>query len=281
VVVPIGPRCQESFINDTLDSIEHFCPDRSIILVDDSGTGMGHRVAAGREARVLSVSKMGLGGGLYGSLSAGFRAALDEPFDILLRIDTDGLVASGSFLEQCSEFFKEHPRVGALGSYRRGFLGTKRDISQPRKQLLWEMSGGALKSPRLALHLARLVFRAVPNGYRLGESVMGGVTVYSREAVEVLARGGALEDLTVVRSRLQEDHLFALWLHALRMGLADFGSAEDNLPFAAKHRGLPAHPNSLLAQGKSLVHSTKYFGDLSEAEIRKVFSDDRSSGRVA
>jgi hypothetical protein len=275
VVVPVGPTCKENFVNDTLDSVEFYCPNRSVYIVDDSGTGMGSKVALGRRATVINVSGMGLAGGLYGSLSAGFAEALKNPFDILLRLDTDALVANDRFLTQSSEYFQAHPEIGALGSYRFGYSGSIRSYSQPRKRLLWEMSAGVAKSPRLAAHLASLTAKAIKNGYKLGESIMGGVTVYSHRAVAALAAAGALDDKLVVSSALQEDHIFALWLKSLGLGLADFGRHDNDLPFAAKHKGLPDSPVSIIGREKSLVHSTKYFEDLDESEIRAIFAAER------
>jgi len=275
VVVPVGPTCKAPFVNDTIDSVEFYIPDRSVYLIDDSGKGTGKSVAAGRDVTVVDVNGMGLAGGLYGSLSTGFKEALKKPFDILLRLDTDALVASDRFLEETTDYFAKNPRVGALGSYRFGYLGTKRSYVQPRKRLLWEMSGGLIKSPKLAIHLQSLTMRALAHGYTLGESIMGGVTVYSRAAVEALETSGALDDDVVVSSALQEDHLFALWLRSINLELADFGSINDDLPFAVKHKGLADSPESIIRLHKSLVHSTKYFENLDEADIREVFSAHR------
>jgi len=277
VVVPVGPTCKGPFVNDTLDSVEFYIPERSVYVIDDSGKGTGKSVATGREATVVDVNGMGLAGGLYGSLSTGFKEALKKPFDILLRLDTDALVANDRFIGDATEYFAANPRVGALGSYRFGYLGTRRSHAQPRKRLLWEMSGGLITSPRLALHLQSLTVRALVHGYTLGESIMGGVTVYSRAAVEALEASGALDDDLVVSSALQEDHLFALWLRSLNFELADFGSVHDDLPFAVKHKGLAVSPESIIGRQKSLVHSTKYFENMDEAEIREIFSAHRGS----
>jgi len=275
VVVPIGPNCRPEFVLDTLDSVDFYCPDRNLILVDDSRKGTGGLVAKGRGAEVIVVSEMGLAGGLFGSLALGFEAALRSPFDVLVRLDTDALITDGRFAPEAAAFFTANPNVGSLGSYKFGYSGTRRSLTQPRRRLLWEMTGGALSNPRLAAHLASLTVSALRNGYKLGESIMGGVALYSRTAVERLSEAGALQDSRVTQSNLQEDHLFALWLAALNLHLADFGTDHDELPMGAKHVGLPAHPSHLIEKRKALVHSTRRFGDLDESAIRSLFREDR------
>ena len=275
VVVPIGPNCRPDFVNDTLDSVDFFCPDRLLVLVDDSKKGTGELVAKEHEATVIVVSEMGLAGGLFGSLSLGFQEALKTDFDVLVRLDTDALVTDGRFATEAASFFEKNPKVGSLGSYKYGYSGSLRSVKQPRKRLLWEMSGGAFRNPRLAVHLGSLTLRALRHGYRPGESIMGGVALYSRAAVEKLASAGALRDALVTESALQEDHLFALWLGSLGLRLADFGGDKDELPMGAKHKGLPAHPTRLLEKRKALVHSTRGFEDLDESEIRELFREDR------
>jgi hypothetical protein len=246
-----------------------------LILVDDSKKGTGELVAKNHEATVIVVSEMGLAGGLFGSLSLGFQEALQGDFDVLVRLDTDALVTDGRFANEAGSYFKENPMVGSLGSYKYGYSGTLRSATQPRKRLLWEMSGGAFRNPRLAAHLASLTLRALKNGYRPGESIMGGVALYSRSAVEALASAGALRDALITESALQEDHLFALWLGSLGFSLADFGSDKDDLPMGVRHKGLPAHPNRLLEKRKALVHSTRKFEELDEDDVRKLFREDR------
>jgi hypothetical protein len=275
VVVPIGPNCRPDFVRDTLDSVDFFCPDRRLVLVDDSKKGIGELVAKGHDATIIVVSDMGLAGGLFGSLSLGFQEALKSDFDVLVRLDTDALVTDGRFANEAASYFERNPKVGSLGSYKYGYSGTLRSAAQPRKRLLWEMSGGAFRNPRLAAHLVSLTLRALKNGYRPGESIMGGVALYSRGAIEALASAGALRDSLITESALQEDHLFALWLGSLGFGLADFGGDNDELPMGVKHKGLPAHPSRLLEKRKALVHSTRRFEDLDEGDLRRLFREDR------
>jgi hypothetical protein len=45
---------------------------------------------------------------------------------------------------------------------------------------------------------------------------------------------------------------------------------------AMRWRGLPAHPDELLAKGKLLTHSVRFWGDLREPEIRGIFRAARA-----
>jgi hypothetical protein len=276
VVVPVGPNCRVEFVRDTLDSIDYFVDGRTLIVMDDSGSGTAAKAVGVREATVLPASTSGLRGGLYGSLAAGFNAALASDFEILLRIDTDGLVAGADFAEDASRIFSSETKTGALGSYTTGYDGGRRSFTSPRNRLAWELTVGVFRDTRLALRLWSLFLRAIRRGYVPGEHVMGGVVVYSHAAVKALKEAGALDDHVVARSKLQEDHLFGLYLRSLGFTLANFGQRGDSLPMGVKHRGLPAAPDELIAGGKSLIHSTKFFGDMDEAGIRASFAAARS-----
>jgi hypothetical protein len=277
VVIPIGPNCKPENVRDTIASVDFYAPDRTLILVDDSGKKTGDAMLEFTDARVIEVKSMGLAGGLYASLAQGFEASLNSDWDVLLRLDTDALVADGRFLTESKAYFSDHPRIGSLGSYTTSYQGQLRSRVQPRKHLLWEASGGVARNPALTKHLIPLVTKAKRNGYKLGESVLGGVALYSREAVVALHQAGALSDRVLPQSRLQEDHLYAIWLAALGFGLADFGTGNDNGPMGVKHLGLPAHPDELIEKRKALIHSTKYFADLDETGVRSLFRSNRLS----
>lgn len=273
-VIPIGPSCLPEFVADTVDSIRAFTPaETRLILVDDSGKGTAAQITNERCAIVGAVAH-GSFGALYLNLCAGFRAALSEPFDVLLRIDTDALVAA-EFAEVVHAYFVRHPEVGSLGSYRTAWNSQPRSFSWARRQLLCAMTLNVPIRPQTAVAAASITMRAKRHGYTLGESIMGGVAAYSYDAVASLDRAGLLPRPALARTGLQEDHIFGLSLRSIGFGLADFGTGDDDLPFGVKHVGLPTHPDELLAKGKALIHSTKRYQDLDQGQIRTIFAAAR------
>lgn len=274
VVIPIGPNCRPEFVSDTIASVNYFIPGRRLLLVDDSGRSTAYAVSHNVDAEVIEVASNGLAGGLFATLGVGFSSALTEPFDVLLRLDTDALVTAAAFADQAATVFAGAPAVATLGSHRLSYRGDNRAFGLVRNKLIREAYLGYNDLP-LARRLRQLIRQARRNGYELGESVMGGAAVYSRAGIESLHGHGFLTDPVLSRSTLQEDHLFALALYSLGFAIQDFGTAHDSLPMGVKHRGLPASPLDLMTKGKSLVHSTKFFEDMDEAIIREQFRTGR------
>jgi hypothetical protein len=276
VVVPIGPRCRPEFVADTLESVDHYSvPDRRLILLDDSGRGTGCAFVDRPLTEVIAMPSHGLVGGLYLSLSAGFAAALREPFDVLLRLDTDGLVAHSGYEVRAARYFDEHPRTACLGSYRTSYDGATRSFAPPRRQLRRFVVRAAVRRPSDAARVLWLVGRALRHGYDPGESVLGGVCLYSQAGLAALSRAGLLGDQVLARTGLEEDHLFGLCLRSLGFELAGFGNRDDDLPMGVRWIGLPASPEELIAKRKALIHSARSWNDLDEAAIREVFARRR------
>ena len=273
-VIPVGPNCKPEFVTDTLESIRAYTPKATrVIIVDDSGKGTAAQVADDR-CMIVDTVAHGTLGALYLNLCEGFRAALSEPFDVLLRIDTDALVAA-EFAEVVHAYFVKRPEIGSLGSYRFAWNNERRSFYWAALRLLRSMTLYAPIYPQTAVAAASTTVRAKRHGYHLGESVMGGVAVYSHRAVTALDDAGLLPCRALAGTALQEDHIFGLALRSIGFGLADFGTGQDDLPFGVKHVGLPAHPDVLLAKGKALIHSTKRYEDLNEQQIRAIFATAR------
>jgi O-methyltransferase len=278
VVMPVGPKCNPRFIDDTLASIEYYAqPGWRLILLDDSRrTGLCRSLRGSADATIIQARAGGVRGGLYLNLSDGFLSALEQPFDILLRIDTDGLVIGGGFEEASASFFRTHPLVGCLGRHDRNYDGTPYDRSWGREQIRRHLTVGWRRTPATSAMLARLVVRATLHGYRPGECVLGGVCIYSRSAIEKLRDHDLLADSRLGRASLEEDHLFGLALRACGMRLSDFGSASDTLPIGGQHSGLGASPSALVEAKKALIHSTRFWNQMDETSIRADFARRRS-----
>jgi hypothetical protein len=280
VVLPVGPSHEERFVRDTIDSVSQFLPTSRLIVLDDSGANMGRRLAPA-EATVITTPDgyQGLEGQLYRRLSLGYREALRQAFDVLLRLDTDAVLLGGTFAEQAKRVFTENPRIGALGGYRTNYDGTPRSYAWPAWRIRRMLTAEAIRDPRRALRIGQLVVRAHRyGGYVRGEFVQGGAMIYAPAAIRALEEADLLDDRRLARSGMQEDHIFGLCLRSLGFEMLEFGTADDNLPCATTWKGLPASPEELVAAGKEIIHSTKFYGDREESEIREVFRNARNAG---
>jgi hypothetical protein len=271
VIVPIGPYCNESFVRDTLDSIIAFCPEPRIILVDDSEGPLVSLLATEYDAERIKAPAHGTKGALYLNLSRAFATALREPFPFLLRLDTDARLLNSGFLQKTNDVLRKNPNIGCLGSYRWGYDGAARSRKWQRNRLLARGLASVLLSPHSSYTIWNTILRAKRHGYLLGESVLGGACIYSYRALALLEANKMLSNPALAWTQLEEDHIFSLCIRAVGMELYDFCGDSEEFPFGVKHRGLPASPSELVLRGKSIVHSTKFFGQLTESDIRSEF----------
>jgi hypothetical protein len=271
-VVPVGPFCRAEFVADTIESIQHYAPRARVILVDDSRRGLCDQLAEQYQLTVRAARAPGVLGGLYLNLSEGFVEALTQPFRILVRLDTDALIAGSDFESKAVAAFDSDPHLGSLGSFRIDFSGQGvRNARWAKSRFFIYFALRAWGHPRSARVVVSLIRRARKRGYKLGGSIMGGAAVYRYEAVEALKEANLLGRSELAGIGVHEDHIFGLCLFATGFTLGEFGNRFDNLPMGVKWKGLPASPNELLALGKSIIHSTKVFQGTDESEIRRQF----------
>lgn len=280
VVLPVGPACRREFVADTLESIRAYAPGARIIVVDDSRNGTGASLCEEYGADLVTARAHGLFGGLYLNLSEGFAVALERPFRVLLRLDTDALVTGSDFEAKAIGLFDADPTLGSLGSFRVGYdRAGIRDTRWARHRIWLFLTLRSWRRPRAAALVVSLIRRARANGYRLGESIMGGAAVYRYEALQALASEGLLGREELAQIGVHEDHIFGLCLLATGYHLGEFGDGFDDLPMGVDWSGLPASPSELLARGKSIVHSTKRYADMDEGAIRAEFRVARGGDR--
>jgi hypothetical protein len=278
-VIPVGPKCRLDFVADTIESVRFFAPMARIVVVDDSGAGRGAEIERRYPVTVVTATAHGLFGSLYVNLSAGFTEALRQPFRILVRLDTDALIAGDDFEKKAVDAFQADRYLGSLGSFRIGYDGIGiRDRSWARRQILIFFALRSWRRPRAAIMIARILARARRNGYKLGESIMGGAVVYRYEAIDAMKEASLLGRAELTATGLQEDHIFGLCLFSLGYRLGEFGNRYDDLPMGVHWRGLPASPEELIERGKSVIHSTKSFQSMDEETIRREFRSARQPG---
>ncbi|MHB8379035.1 MAG: hypothetical protein ACYDB2_03825 [Acidimicrobiales bacterium] len=275
-VIPVGPECQPDFVADTIESIRYFAPMARTIVVDGSRRGLGQELAMRYHVTALEARAYGHYGSLYLNLSDGFREALTRPFRILVRLDTDALIAGSDFEAKAIGCFDVDKYLGSLGSFRIGYdcLGVRNARWAQRRTLLY-LASNAFIHPRQALMVANLLQRAHKHGYKLGDSIMGGAAVYRYEAVQDLNGAGLLGRLELARMGLQEDYIFGICLFSIGYHLGEFGNRFDDLPMGVDWKNLPAAPKELIELGKSIIHSTKNFEGMDEQAIRKEFRSVR------
>jgi hypothetical protein len=278
-VIPVGPNCQPEFVSDTIESIRYFAPSARIILVDDSRRGLGSELGERYELTVVEARARGVFGGLYLNLSDGFREALTRPFRILVRLDTDALIAGSDFELKAIELFNLDSQLGSLGSFRIGYdrIGV-RNADWAKRRILLYLSLRIWTNPREAQKFAGLLLRAHRHGYTLGDSIQGGAAVYRYEAVLTLEKSDLLGRVELSKTGLQEDYIFGLCLYSIGYHLGEFGNRFDDLPMGVNWRSLPAAPQELLELGKSIIHSTKIFEGMDERAIRSEFRSARQEG---
>lgn len=285
VIVPAGPADD---IFDTVASILHYCGrSRVILVIDDRGL-----LASGEATRLRALSPdimiipavsapPGSFGGLWIKLCAANLWLLDryEP-GLILRMDADALMIGAGIEALAERALAENPEVGLLGAYRLGPDDSLRDFSPPAREIRRVVGIRGLLQPRRR-SLVRSYWRlASENGYQDGEHVLGGAYIQKYEALTAIRRRGWLDEASQLGpSMIGEDHMMSMLTIAAGYRVADFGSRRH--PMALTWRGLPAHPSELLASGKLVTHSVRYWGDLTEAEIRGIFAAARATGHLS
>jgi hypothetical protein len=276
-VVPVGPKTETTFLNDTLRSLfENLHPDSKVLVIDNTDEGLDRAAIYRRDdidfLRCESVPGADpVYGGLYFNLSKSWRHVLDTyDFDVVLRLDDDALVIGPGADRDAAVFFADHPDVGCLGSYHFTCTGARRDFTPARRALRSEASlMGALRRPRRWTCIRRVRRLARRHGYEDGEHCLGAAAFYSRACIERLRRLDFLERPELRSSHLGEDHIFGMMVRATGLKMGDFATA--GRPLGLAWQGLPASPATLVGMGKKIVHSVKSFQGRDQRDIRAEF----------
>jgi len=275
VVLPVGPNDAEGALDTLASAVYYLDKSRIIVAVDDTGshTDFGKRARElSPDIAVLPAPPRAPGGlgGLWVKIAAGYEWLLDRyDADVILRLDVDALIIGPGIEERATQEFAKNRQVGLLGSYRVGTDGGLRDWSWPARRVRVETGLRGLRHPSRRIRLRQLVTLARKNEYVYGEHALGGSYIHSQEAAHDIYAKGWFNEPSLATSKLGEDHIMALITVAAGYCIADFGRPED--PMALRWKGLPAHPDELLANKKMLTHSVRFWGALKEPEIRSIF----------
>ena len=280
IIIPIGPAAESDFAADTICSVQHFTEGSyKIVLMDDSHLGIaGELKKKFPEVDVITTPKnYGRLCGLYITLALAYKYAIENfHFSALLKLDTDALVIGKDYAEYAIKLFENNPVAGMAGQYGFEYDGKPWDISWPKNRIFKDACTLLIfRNPLPNFTLRKWYRQALKNGYKRGESVFGGAYFMSERGLLQLDKLGLLPSYNFEKLKLEEDHLFSLLLVATGFQLADL--SEGKLPLACTWRGLPASPQELLSKGKKIIHSTRFWKEIKEKEIRNYFSNHREA----
>jgi hypothetical protein len=268
---------------DTLDSVLCYAgASRIVVVVDDTGGNDDFAKRAevmSDEIAVIPAPPQAMGGygGLWVKIAVGYRWMLERYApQVILKLDTDALLIGDGLADHAAKRFAADPSVGLIGPYRIAADGSVRDWSWGARMLRIESGPLGLRYPSMRASQRRLLKLARPNGYIYGEHALGGGYIHSLSLADDIHARGWWNIPALASSRLGEDMIMGLLAVAAGYRIGDFGRPED--PVAARWRGLPAHPDELLAAGKLLTHSVRSWNDLQEPEIRRIFGEARERG---
>lgn len=283
VLIPVGPTCKMDFIEDTIESVQYYLKlPYQIIVVDDSACGAGNKIKNKYDEIIIigTEGKNGHFAGLYFSLSQGLKYAYENfKFTIVIRMDTDALLIGFGLDEEAVSYFHKNPLKGIIGSYMFDCNGAPRGIYWTGIQLKNEISTGfLLRNVRKKLKgwkFLRGIFRkSIKFGYIPGEHCMGGAYIMSWECVNKLYNANLLDRKEIHFTKLQEDQIFGLLIYAVGLRHGDF--ATGSFPMGLRWKGLPGTPEDLVIRKKKIIHSTRFYEELNEEQIRDFFKKRRN-----
>jgi hypothetical protein len=282
VIIPVGTlssKNQPRHIADTIESVIHYTtPDRRIVIVDNSSPlnfGISLQTMYPELEVIRPPVNYRMYGGLYKSLSlALLHVHASYDFELLIKMDTDALLIGAGLEDAALAVLQANSNAGVLGNYFNDGVETK----WPRDRILAECSSvGWLKDRERCATLRYYLQQARAHGYQPGEHVLGGTAVFSPAFVDRLVQNGLLLREEIKRSKLQEDHLFGLFCKVTGLDLIRFAIPEH--PLAVVWQGLPHSPEELVRLGAKVIHSTRYWEDMNEDEIRAFFKEHRTPGQ--
>lgn len=289
VVISVGPNTNVDFLKDTVDSAKFYINlPYVLIIIEDFGTEIGSSLLANYPfLKILkSPGNSGLDGGLYVTLSQAYDFAFENyDFKVLLKLDTDALVIGESPEKDAICYFEKHPDIGQLGSYKFDCNDDKRDYTYPKNIIKKETDFKRIfrnRSPIkiyqnlvICITMRKILKDAIKNGYEYGEHCLGGGYFISYPCVQRLIKQKRLQIGEFRKSKLGEDHIFGLLIRSVGFRIGDF--ATGTYPIGMRHRGLPCSPSKLIQHQKKLVHSTRFWENMDEEEIRIFFKKHRDN----
>ncbi len=273
---------------DTLDSINyHIQSDKVIIAVDDCVNKHNSRKVEENDVENLLIYRSPVFSGWprngYGSLFCklyqGIEYALKQyRFDYLIKLDTDALLTGNELVEHLERYFNQHSsEIGQIGSYRVKADGSKRTKWRWTLYLLFLVYLKKQLS-RESVIWSRCLPAARENGYKLGESMLGGAYIYKYDCIKKIIElypYSKIDGDKLFDTMIGEDVLFSLLTFASGYKIGDFARPGD--PMAIAHKNLPLPREDIIQLRKQIIHSVKEgLSGESETELRAYFKKFRS-----
>lgn len=296
ILVPLGPNFPLAFVQDTINSFNHYMPaeDCEIWLMDDTCqiTGVTSSDIPLRYVRSDEVFPWPSRAGIwntYGPLSlkllrtmAAARTEFD--FDLVLRIDTDAIVTGPSpHLDAASQFAAD-PQIAIIGALTKRGDGTDKTVAMRAagEKLTIEMGLRRMVIDLVKRHvpvsrtrqlrwLGRSARRNVH--YTMGDTCTGGAVFISRKAVDRFLALGFHEMSGLRYSSCPEDWIFGLFSAAAGMRLSD----DQSQTMSINWRGLPCPPEEVVERGVKVFHPVKLDDPDAQGRIRGVFEGLRAA----
>ncbi|HEV2964506.1 MAG TPA: hypothetical protein VG649_21945 [Candidatus Angelobacter sp.] len=311
VFIPVGPGLEEAErLADLLDSLWHYEPLVPwVLLIDDdlSGRNLTSGISVPPCCNLVTIPhpRRGVGLGITGGLCSANLIAMDwfaqnTQVDFFIKLDTDALVIR-SFAPSLSRIFAGSQDAGLLGVIGRTcnpgsrLAGFYADATLALSQALYianaaesgaqpftaplYIDGVGTVSPQQVQGFVRLkvyMDKALTNGYPLGMYCQGGAYAVSATLISRMQAQGYLESWREwLDLPFPEDIMMGI--HTYAVGLKIFSCANVGDVFAIQHTGLPYHPERLIKEGYSIIHSLKNDEVFSETELRKLFREQRKA----
>ena len=296
VAICVGPQSAEfDRVNDLIESLRAFDVPRYFVMVDDSKQmrGLETQFQFPDGCKAVSVqhpkhrwpekaARSRKGKGICAAVQAAMQWIAQHAQDVkfVLKLDTDALVIA-PFAEKIAKAFEDHPAVGNLGAYDFTPNGDPRDISKNGATMealshvpsvtAW-VKGMVVQDERSTIrdHIGM----ALDHGYIFGEHCLGGAYALNIELLKRMLIYGYLSDESLwLPIDCPEDVMMGMYTKASGMQMKGF--VADGEVFGIRHKGLPDTLPRLVERGFSIIHSTKDYGHLTEAQIREFFKQRR------
>jgi len=267
---------------DLIDSINYYIKDSyAVVCVNDCKRNESNRVLKElfeSEKLINFVPKYqpdqspNAYGSLWCNLFQGVEYSLENlEFNYLVKMDTDALVTGSELIKKIDEYFKQDNALGLIGSYRIRADGEKRTRWRWALYLLYLVYFKKQLSRKSRIWKVCLR-KARGNGYRLGESVLGGAYIFSYMCINKMIKlypCYIIKNDKIYLSGIGEDVIFGLLTYASDFKIGDFGRPEDPAAIAQKY--LPISKEDIISFEKQIIHSVNKGNDGESEEVVRSF----------
>jgi len=268
------PASEIDDVEDTVDSVLFYEPDATIILVKD------HDLNLDLDSRTIVIPKLpwpsmaGGKGAVFQKKLYAFQFILANfrDYEYVISLDADAIfLRSGIFKEL--DLIMLDRSVGIAGCVHQTKEGDLRNFD-PVKNAILRLGGLRSFHKRSGRrYLDNLILQCGADRTKIGTHALGAFSVFQRGMIESWNERGWLSNDSLHSFPIPEDGLMGLLAIASGFTFKDIGGPEGIIDVT--WRGLPRHPEDLVASDRYVTHSVRNFKEMNESEIRTFFSDRR------